>query len=65
MMDWLRDSLLYWLDIFAGYEIEFLPKQITIISVWNCIYCNLDTPNTNGRWGRHLFFVENPILVIT
>ena len=34
MMDWLVNSLLHKLDIFAGYEIDFLLKKtITIISV--------------------------------
>ena len=27
MMDWLCNSLLHWLDIWAGYEMDFLPKK--------------------------------------
>ena len=61
------NSLLHWLDIFAGYEIDFLLKKITIIIIafqieiaFTDIWIFL-TPEGSG--GGHLLLVENPILV--
>ena len=55
------NSLLHWLDIFAGYEIDFLLNKVTIIIIvfqieiaFTDIWIFL-TPEGGG--GRHIFFV--------
>ena len=64
-MDWLCNSLLHNLDIFAGYEIDFLlKKQSPLFQFEIAFFNNWIFLTPKGGWGEETsVFVEKTILV--